>query len=572
MATASDNQADMDLFYKTHQEPNETAAPVIRNAEQACIAKLIHPPSAIPSFDGLPTLDARSQVVSKYVNVGIIAQPSVELDGKVTAVPPDYLSNFAILCPTGARVDAICFAINPGAQYPSGYMTQDLSNVITNEAYNFSNWYEDANLYRPIGKSLTTYLNATAFNDTGIVSGEQFNPNILFAGKLLGMALEDPVHFYEFVDSMNRRGTLSYPRGFDIVDNPFDSFPIYIQDEIRRRTRIKGPINLDPNTSIQVINMGEIGGTGIFPNFIPSPNQIMNQSARAYTGKAREGTFSVQRLNTVAPKWLSSSNTSSDTIPPPLPGLYDCYYYTVDTLGNGHYVPFAEKTPNGTPSQEVKVLRDTLWSSDMTWSITFYQGLTATNGLTQQSNMVAYKFYTIFEIQPAPRSAWAGLMKLAPKPSLKTMEDLLVAFYDLKDMMPAAMNFNFYELGSKFAGDGLKVIMDGIFGKKEAQPLDKKVDEVAKDVEKLAIDEKKVERASVTTKNNPKYRGPPARFNAPRQQWQPRYQQRAPPRRQRRRSYSASRAPPQRRQSRNRALPANRRRTPSRGRSSSQRR
>ena len=136
-------------------------------------------------------------------------------------------------------------------------------------AYNFSNWYQDAQLYRPVAKSLTTTLNATAFNNTGIVSGEQFNPNIMFAGTLLGMSMSVPDKFFELVKCLNTRKPLRFPKGFDVVDPPFDKFPLYIQEEIRRVTNVIGPINLDPNTSIQVVNFGDLGGSSVFPNTVP---------------------------------------------------------------------------------------------------------------------------------------------------------------------------------------------------------------------------------------------------------------------------------------------------------------
>jgi len=334
MAESGQGAADMGLFEKTALPSSEVVTPPLINEKSSLVLKLTHPPSAVPNFSGLPTNDTRTQVITNYVSVGIIKKPSLYdfAANQVRQIDQSAFSDYAILSPNGGRVLAIPFCLNATTGV-NDYMDQDLSNVIVNDQYDFTKWQNDTNLFRPIYKLLTTYLNATAFNNTGIVTGSQFNPNIMFAGTVLSLAHNEPVMFYEYAKHMikSKRAVVTRIRDEFIhvgnkshpvtpaLEHPeysvYKQLPVYIRAELSEMFDLKDDefINLDPNTNIQVANFNSTGPTddGKYSSCCPTPSQIMNNSARSYTGKALDGTFSVQRLNTVAPAWQTGSNTSN---------------------------------------------------------------------------------------------------------------------------------------------------------------------------------------------------------------------------------------------------------------------
>jgi hypothetical protein len=481
MAEATDNNIDIDLFDKL-QIDNEVQTTSKRlNPVNSQLLKLTHPPSAVPGFEGLSTNDTRSQVVLEWKSVGIINTPLIyDYNQSKTRYATDP-RRYAFLVTNGARVLAMSFCYNESTGSEEN-LTQDLSGVIYNENININTWAENSNLYRPVARSLTTYLNATAFNNTGIVSGVQFNPNILFQG-ILGTLAKDNLAI--FVELVKRKLKLGYNvvsrkpvlvnRSADTPFTPssFDKFPKYIRDELRDRLHLTTDeeVDLDPNAGVQIFNIGELGpegNPGGLPTIVPTPTQMVNMSTRAYTGKATEGTFGVSRLNTVSPAWLSGSNT---VLKDPHRGLFECWYFSIAPDGGPTLTPFLENAKPGAGPNELYPLMDTMWSKDMTWQWHYYQGLTTNAQATPSTSIesiLAYKIYATFEIQPTPRSAWSGLQKLAPKPNVDALQQVLDAFYDIKDVLPCKYNFlgglaTIAKKGLSFLGN---TFMDGL-SKKE---------------------------------------------------------------------------------------------------------
>lgn len=434
---------DPDLF---HGIRDSNASEVVNSnsnsiePQVAFLRKCIHPPSAVPSYSGLPTNDTRTQVLVQWTNMQINVTPSI-VDAIASAtrnVTAADLSTFdyAILSTSGARVVSIPFI------YINGVMVQDLSNVEVQDNYDFENFSTDATLYRPNYKSITTYLNATSFNDTGSVAGMQFNPSMLFGGTLSRLSSTNYDLFRSYVRTHIRL------KHIQLIDNRhplfhsartiFENFPAFVRDDIidlltsgfvdRDLTTVVG---LDPNTTLQIINLSQIGD-----QVMPSQSQILNNSTRSYGGRARDGTFAVQRLNTIAPQWLTASNTIASKS-----GLYQCYFFFYDTAGIDHLIPLYDNNPVPTPITTLKPLYDTLWSSDMTWSIVRYDGLSLNSQTSVSTQLLIKKTYTGFEVQPAFRSAWAGMVRMAPKPDLMSMQLLMDRMYELKDVMPASYNF-----------------------------------------------------------------------------------------------------------------------------------
>jgi len=201
---------------------------------------------------------------------------------------------------------------------------------------------------------------------------------------------------------------------------------------------------LDPDTLIQLWNASsqgnQISGNAL-ASVVPTQDQIMNASVRAYAGMAKDGTFTVQRLNTIAPRWLTASNTNPTNIGFDN-GLYECWVFFEDYLGNHNFYPFSERRTGTT-----RPLIDTLWTQDMTWSWVVYDGMSPnpTFGTTASpltpGNVIIFKSYIGYEVQPALRSSYAGLAKLAPMPNIAAMQQLMQLFFTMKDCAPASSNF-----------------------------------------------------------------------------------------------------------------------------------
>jgi hypothetical protein len=376
-------------------------------------------------------------------NPAIIAQND---SPAVTPATDAELSNFevAYLMPNGARVLSIGFVYVgiSGTLGPAWY--QDLGNTDVQDVYNFNNWKNDAGLYRPAYKSITTYLNATAFNDTGACVAASFNPSILFGGTLTELSIQHPDLFKGYVRYMHSVSKLTLTRdhpSYADGHNIFASLSIQSQHDIKRITSDSNPsIGIDPNTNIQILNLNSITETagGGSRASIPTMSQILNLSQRSYGGRAREGMFAVQKLNTATPRWHASTNIiPTDSF---LPGLYECWYGFVDSTGDRQVVPFYEPAPPGTLRANFQHLRDTLWSMDFTFTWLRFEGLTFNPSQTSKQLMIR-KYYTGFEVQPAYASAWAGMQKTGPVPDLTAMQAVMDGFYNLKDAMPAKYNF-----------------------------------------------------------------------------------------------------------------------------------
>jgi hypothetical protein len=422
----------------------QTSSGKSSNPSQAFIKQCLHPPSAVPDFAGLPTNDARSQALAQFVNLELMNRPVIKdkESGKTVVTEAVNFQEFDVgfLMPNGGRVLSIGFVNNSTF---NNSMLQDFANVMVQENYDFKAFSHDAQLYRTCYKSTTFTLNATHFNDTGLVAGNQFNPNIMFAGNLLSFANEQPMSFADFVrDNHKARHFSTVKPSLVTSDHPWFQFPMQVRSDVLRKCGLNSAdvLDLDPNTNIQVINFGWIADNSDSTNAqFPSLSQIMQQSRRSYGGPAKDGAFSVQRLNTTQPTWCSAGNTNNTNF-----GLYQCYAYVGYTVGvvSGLFYALYDNIPPGVDDFKPYILLDTLWTKDMTFSWVEFRGLSLNSTVSSSvlTQLINKKVYTGFEIQPSLRSAWAGQMRLGPRPDIMAMQALLEGFYDLKDVLPAKYN------------------------------------------------------------------------------------------------------------------------------------
>jgi hypothetical protein len=423
----TENPMNFDNVGSSHQTQEHN----IKNMsnEQAMVLKLSHPPTNVPELLGLPTNDARTQVLIQWRNNDVMQVPSFEISNGVTD-DGDWrtITDYGYIIPTGARVPYI------GVYYgKTGFYLQDVRNTKVQDNFNFDVWKDTVNLYRPIYKSTTVYSNVTAFNNTGSMNVQQFNPAILFAGTLSEFSWQHPKYFSIFIKDGIEAGRIKTTNASHVDFNPI-AIEHYFRDA---GTKLTG-VDLDPSTTIQVVNLGRIGYESDAASIMPSPSQINTNSMRSYAGRFADGAFAVQRLNTVSPAWLTGTRTYEKE---KNNGLYQCFIFTDSDGSAPSFAQLNEQLPGNTS----KVLTDTLWSQDMTWSFVRAQGITP-NGLvttTPDASVSPFliKTYYGFEAQPVWGGPWNGLARVSPKPSLTAMQALIDTFYGMPDGMPAKYNF-----------------------------------------------------------------------------------------------------------------------------------
>jgi hypothetical protein len=299
MSDTAQNPAELDMFSEVQLDTQQEKAVDMKTPSHAFLAKSIHPPSPVANYEGLPTNDARTQVVAEWRNISLLNVPYIadNTTQVVRAVTVTDLPTFdyAFLSMNGMRVLHIPFITNATA--PGGLMLQDFNNVQKQDLYDTKGFSQDATLYRPIYKSTTMYPNVTAFNNTGMVVVEQFNPNILFGGSIEEFSYSKPKEFFDFVTCQHK--TNKY-KAISLSDHEsmknWMKFPAHIRAEIQRRCNLNPSdgLSMDPNTNIQIVMFGKQGSSlSSIPSIVPSLSQTSQASMRSYAGKFNEGTFTV---------------------------------------------------------------------------------------------------------------------------------------------------------------------------------------------------------------------------------------------------------------------------------------
>jgi hypothetical protein len=135
MNTASelvDNSMNFDPMSDATSMPEQTHGKAL-TPSQAFVCKVTHPPTTVPEFQGLPTQDARTQVIYNMRNIDVLKAP-VTFDyssGKYTTNTWDKHTDYSIIVPTGARIKwfGCCYQVNSGTGSPVVY-TQDVVMLV----------------------------------------------------------------------------------------------------------------------------------------------------------------------------------------------------------------------------------------------------------------------------------------------------------------------------------------------------------------------------------------------------------------------------------------------------------
>jgi len=126
---AAQNQIEADLFETIKSDSEVQSTAPIETPVHAFIAKHVHPPSAVPSYEGIPTNDARTQVVANWVdfniNDDVVFEPTLPGGTNAFIRPP---SGFAYLVTTGMNFPVIAFAKGDDGTSPNIWH-QDAANT-----------------------------------------------------------------------------------------------------------------------------------------------------------------------------------------------------------------------------------------------------------------------------------------------------------------------------------------------------------------------------------------------------------------------------------------------------------
>lgn len=471
------------------------AIPLSVHEKSASLKKIVHPPSD-EDFLGLPVGGDRSQIIMELKQLRF-NNPRLFING------PNFVSassnpiynqkiRLTLLMLNGPRVSGVQFAYDSRL----GYNYQDQGTIYYNDTYDFKNWSTDVNLYRPVYKSTTVALNATAFNNVGLVTASQFNPAILFAGtvgEFLSTKRSESINWLkqmfermgkvasedDFVDicscgvdvnhhtfAIHRKNGrfyakyvsdwLSLPRSIrlDLVEALMSTKRAKTLSLNLREDGAGDVIGMAVNTLIQVLNLNNIGPdpVGGVIDGVPTVSQI-SQVAKSYSGEARGGCFQVHRHVDLEPQWLPASRAggSGDS----LPRLYNCYiYYTQGAT----YIPLYEQQKESALVASDVILKDGLWTPSMTMGWITFDGLapnvTANPTSEATEEFILVKSITGLEIQPAMKGAYSMMGKKAPAIDLDLMQEMLTTQSEFKDGMPAS--YNSWGMLAQLAGNVVK--------------------------------------------------------------------------------------------------------------------
>ena len=336
-------------------------------AGAAWVAKSTHPPTTIPStYKGVPDCSQPNVVrmeLKAEVNVPLTYQ---QQEG--SSVANKQLDAILFVSPSGANVGNYVFGRVAGGSWaqlnnvaasaspPVLAQRSDVPNVTRNSGYNFNNWSQDVSSYRTTYKSNTYYLNATNFNNQGIVTTGKFKPKIYTqatAPLSLQRLLEKEGYFDDYVEvTSKKKGGLN-------------SSPVAIYN-----TQVWALDN--PNANATVVN-----GRTIITDGLPSTSsEIMTSSSKASTRPAVDGAFVVHQPIDPIISWVPNQfKTGSNDIRTMTRSVM-----LVGQSDNPTIVPLLNYNQSDGSVDGNRAV-DTPWNN-LDWSYTLFEGLSISNSTT----------------------------------------------------------------------------------------------------------------------------------------------------------------------------------------------
>lgn len=156
----------------------------LTKAGSVMVRKILHPP---PSKDNVGFQGITDMTTVNQVNMALEAE-TTEILARIKYAVDGAVSTFnsraiLFLSLSGARNSTYIFIRTPDGSWAqpvdgTGLLSQPTPPAVINAGYPFQNWVQDVARHRTAYKSESFYLNATGFNNQGMVTNAQFTPAI----------------------------------------------------------------------------------------------------------------------------------------------------------------------------------------------------------------------------------------------------------------------------------------------------------------------------------------------------------------------------------------------------------
>lgn len=468
----------------TSEPTNNKTVAVLRGQQIVCdteegaayVTKTTHPPSIIPvAYKGVP--DASAPNVTLLELKGESNIPPILTRGITATTTQTYnSSNLLFLQTSSLNVGSYVFQGSglgwTQAQTKSinGTISPAINQICPTSAnttgYNFSNFVDDAAMFRPTYKSATYYLNATDFNNQGTVTTAKFKPNVIFTN-----ALTQFEHCKKNINSV--RSLINFlPREAFNTDSDFERAKSWLTDDpdieilhidtkkknLRKELTLDDfHLMLDGSFTFQCWDVGAAGNGSVTPGQFDSmfsfsilplnAGEVLKLSPKAISRPAKEGAFVVQQpINQTIQNWTPvADETNANISAQANKGLVMSGIRYIPPSGGFVFIPLysSQQTTNTVAANVTYV--DTLstpWNN-LDWSLTLFEGMTMPAAVGTSLSSVPYvtcKTYVGFEAQNNVNSSWAPFQDLLAPPDNSALLMANGIHYKRPDSLPASAN------------------------------------------------------------------------------------------------------------------------------------
>lgn len=481
-------------------------------AGAAYVKKVTHPPTPMSSdYQGRPDCSSPNVVLIELKAEQNIA-PILVVPTSGTLTKTINPSSMLFLQSSGAVVSNYVFMyladasiaakgwVQPQGQAaitgadPQPVVTQTTSQSVNMAGYSFDNWQSDVASHRKTYKSSTYYLNATNFNNQGVVTTAKFKPDIIQGLSLLSLYDQHRGDNKSLSSLINATRASLNSKGYTLQQNQKQHQETFNrkqqQDDefvVLDTTGYKLP---GEQMTYQILDFGSFstsqGGDLPFSNQIyyntllpENSSQVLMASPKAATRPAKDGAFVVLQQEDEIIPWVPNTTGNAAVSPPGL--ILSFMRYNI--AGVSTYIPlYSSKLTGNTFSPATAEVQ---WSS-LDWSYTLFEGLTVptTVGTTLTSvPYVTVKSFVGLELQPRSTSSITSFQRTLPLPDDDAIKMVVGIMHARPDSLPASAN----DLGS-IATTAIRFIptavewLKNIFGSKteEKKVIDQEINKKMK--------------------------------------------------------------------------------------------
>jgi len=480
-------------------------------AGAAYVKKVTHPPSNMSSdYLGRPDCSSPNVVLIELKSEQNVA-PILVVPTSATANKTVNPSSMLFLQSSGAVVSNYVFLYlsdasisTKGWVQPQGQLaittgpelqptvTQTTTQSTNMAGYSFSNWQSDVASHRKTYKSSTYYLNATNFNNQGVVTTAKFKPDIVQGLSLLSLYDSHRGDNKSTTSLLNATRASLNMKGYTMKHNqkPQETYNKNQQDDefiVLDNNGYKLP---GEQMSYQILDFGTFttqqGADLPFSNQIfyntllpETSSQVLMSSPKSSTRPAKDVAFVVLQQEDEIIPWVANNANNVLSVPAGLTLSFMRY----SVSGVATYIPLYSSALTGNTYSPSTA--EVQWSS-LDWSMTLFEGLTVptTVGTTLTSvPYVTVKSFVGLEIQPRSTSSITSFQRTLPLPDDDAIRMVIGIMHARPDSLPASAN----DLAS-IATTAIKFIptavewLKNIFGSKteEKKVVDKEINKKMK--------------------------------------------------------------------------------------------